>query len=76
MPLDPNRLKDRRKAERYSQRSLAAASGVSKATIDNMERGRCREPKHSVITAIAATLGVEPAYFFEAGAVNNQQAAS
>lgn len=71
--LVPARLRARREAERYSQRGLALAAGVPYSALANMEAGRVDDPKYTIITAIAAKLGVDPEYFFADVAVNVEQ---
>lgn len=76
MHLVADRLKERRIAERYSQRALAKAAGVPYSALLNMEMGRVKSPKFSVIAAIAEVLGDVPSYFFDGPAVENGQAAT
>jgi transcriptional regulator with XRE-family HTH domain len=53
-----------RKLKGYSQRALAAESGVSPATIYELENGR-REPNPSTLRKLARGLGVEVADLLE-----------
>ncbi len=53
-------LKELREAAFISQRDLAAASGISKATIAALERGRRRRPQWRTLRALAKALGVHP----------------
>ncbi len=67
MPNDPiaavgQQIATARRARRMTQRDLADASGVSYATVRAIERG-ARTPGDTVLDAIAATLGVDPAQF-------------
>lgn len=53
-------LKELREAAFISQRDLAAASGVSRATIAALERGRRRRPQWRTLRALAKALGIHP----------------
>lgn len=67
--LNPQKLSEKRKAQRYSQRQLAAAANVPYSAVSNMEAGRVKNPKFQVITAIASVLEEDPTYFFDPAAV-------
>jgi len=49
----------RRKAARLSQSELAKKAGVSRATLDALENGRCGELGYSKITRLLTALGLE-----------------
>jgi transcriptional regulator with XRE-family HTH domain len=49
----------RRKALRLTQIDLARKAGVSRATLDALENGRCGELGFSKISKILASLGLE-----------------
>ena len=53
-------LKDLRESEFMSQRDLAIASGVSKATIAALELGQRRRPQWRTLRALAKALRVHP----------------
>jgi transcriptional regulator with XRE-family HTH domain len=55
------RLAALRRRVPWTQRELAAAAGVSVATIRGLEQGGPRCPRPRVIRALAAALGVPPA---------------
>jgi transcriptional regulator with XRE-family HTH domain len=49
----------RRKALRLTQSELAQKAGVSRATLDALENGRCGELGFSKVTNILTALGLE-----------------
>ena len=53
-------LKALREAAFMSQRDLAAASGVSKATITALELGQRRRPQWRTLRALAKALDIHP----------------
>jgi len=66
------RLKKLRTARGLSQRRLAAAAGVSNATISLIEHGRT-DPSTGLLKRILDGLGVSFAEFFAAGAVREEK---
>jgi transcriptional regulator with XRE-family HTH domain len=54
------RLRELRQARGLTQRQLAAASGVNRATLQNLELSRVTRPWQHVINALADALGVAP----------------
>jgi transcriptional regulator with XRE-family HTH domain len=54
------RLRELRQARGLTQRQLAEASGVNRATLQNLELSRVTRPWQHVIHALADALGVEP----------------
>ena len=70
-----SRLKEKREAAGLSQRALAAKAAVEPWDVDNLERGRAKNPAYTTITAIAAALEVDPDYFFAGGDVEIHHAA-
>lgn len=59
-------LIDKRKALAYTQKAVAAQSGISQASLCDMEKGKIR-PSVEVAKRIAAVLGFEWTKFFEEG---------
>ena len=55
-----NRLRELRAQRGLSQRQLATASGVNRATLQNLELSRVARPFRHVLDALAKALGVEP----------------
>lgn len=51
-------IKEKRNLKNWSQRDLAAKSGVSNAAISRIESGKRKEPSSSVLKDIAAALDV------------------
>lgn len=66
-------MREKRKEKDWSQRDLAAASGVSNAEISRLEAGKRKEPSLSVLQDIASALNtpmseiMEHAGMLEAG---------
>ena len=56
--FDPRRLAETRKAQKLSQRELAAKAGVSQALIAELERGK-HPPSPSSLAKVARGLGVD-----------------
>jgi transcriptional regulator with XRE-family HTH domain len=50
-----------------SVRQLSIKSGISRATLFNLEHGIVSDPKLSVVAALARALNVAPAVFFRTG---------
>lgn len=61
-------LRDRRQWRALSQAELAALSGVTKATIVNLEKPAHRRPHPRTIRKLAAALGIEPHELYAAEA--------
>lgn len=61
------KLKEARKANRYSQQGLANASGVSRTTINGIETGRIKVIKSETLVKLANALGttVQQIFFAE-----------
>ena len=51
-------IKEKRNLKNWSQRDLAAKSGVSNAEISRIESGKRKEPSSSVLKDIAVALDV------------------
>lgn len=51
-------IKEKRSLKKWSQRDLAAASGISNAEISRIESGKRKEPSSSVLKDIAIALGI------------------
>jgi len=49
----------RRKARRLSQAELARLAGISRATLEALENGRCRELGYTKIARLLSVLGME-----------------
>jgi len=59
-----------------STRGLAAAAGVSPATIDRLENGRVRRPHRTTLAALAAALGCAVEDLGKGNADDGQSSAS
>jgi transcriptional regulator with XRE-family HTH domain len=59
------RLREWRHQRTLSQSELAALSGITKATIVNLEKSEHRTPHPRTIRKLAAALGIEPRELYE-----------
>ena len=70
-------IKEKRKLKDWSQRDLAAASGISNAEISRIESGKRKEPSSSILKDIANALGVPVEELLqEAGIISSDASAS
>jgi transcriptional regulator with XRE-family HTH domain len=60
----PGRLVETRRLRGMSQRSLAAAAGVSQALVAELERGK-HPPSKASLDKLCAALGEQTAFFFD-----------
>lgn len=63
---DPARLMELREDQWWTQAELAEKSGVSRATIIEIEKGRNPSPHNQTLFALAKALGVNPTELLEA----------
>jgi len=63
-PIRVHVLKACRDLSGISQADLAAAVGVDKTTISDLERGKNKNPSWETVSKIAAALGVDPHELF------------
>lgn len=68
------RLRRARQRKLLTQVALAEASGIERATISNLERGRVRTtPRYHTIRALALVLRVDPAWLLTGEADDEPQ---
>jgi transcriptional regulator with XRE-family HTH domain len=63
--FDPERLAERRKSQKLTQRGLANKAGVSQALVAELERGK-HPPSKASLAKIAGALGVAETELFSA----------
>lgn len=60
-------LQDLREARGWTQRQLAAESGIPADVISTIETGRTKNPTWRTVRALSSALGVEPDALFTVG---------